>query len=67
LEVHHISYKVDGNNIVGNELEHLDWVVTLCEDCHTDAHFVPGHPFNPKNPNKLDVNGFLDKERTDTS
>lgn len=62
LEIHHITYKVGGKSIVGNELEYLGWMATLCESCHTDAHMVPGHPFNPKNPNKMSVGRFMNSE-----
>lgn len=59
LERHHITYRIGGVSIVGMELAYLKWLVTLCEDCHTDAHFLPGHPFNPKNPNKMNVDQYL--------
>ena len=62
LETHHITYKVDGKSIVGNELKHLKWLVTLCEECHTDQHFVPRQPFNPKNPKKMNIYEFLDSK-----
>lgn len=38
LEIHHIRYKVDGVSIVGNELEHMDCLVTLCGGCHEKVH-----------------------------
>lgn len=55
LEVHHITYYVNGKSIVGNELEHLNWMVTLCEDCHSLAHSSITHKYNPKNPNKISL------------
>lgn len=41
LEIHHKQYKVDGVSIVGNELSHLDCLITLCEDCHSKIHNKP--------------------------
>ena len=38
LEIHHKIYKVNGQSIVGHELEHLDCLVTLCGDCHSKVH-----------------------------
>lgn len=38
LEVHHIRYVVNGQRIVGNELNHLDSLILLCEDCHQKEH-----------------------------
>lgn len=38
LEVHHIRYKVNRRSIVGNELDHLDCLVTLCGNCHEKVH-----------------------------
>lgn len=38
LEVHHRRYKVNGVSIVGNELEHMDCLVTLCGGCHEKVH-----------------------------
>lgn len=59
LEVHHITYKIGPIKIVGRELEFLKWVVTLCEECHDDQHFVPNTPFNPRNPKKMNIDEFL--------
>lgn len=47
LELHHISYEHQGN-----ELEHMETVVILCETHHQEAHNDPNHVFNPKNPRK---------------
>ncbi|MGV3695529.1 HNH endonuclease [Flavobacterium sp.] len=55
LETHHITYYVGGISIVGNELEHLNWLVTLCETCHQKVHNNPNHRFNPKNKNKVKI------------
>lgn len=55
LETHHITYYVNGKSIVGFELEHLCWLVTLCEDCHEKVHKNVNHRFNPKNINKVKV------------
>ncbi|EKT3963858.1 HNH endonuclease [Flavobacterium psychrophilum] len=57
LETHHITYYVNGKSIVGCELEHLDWLVTLCEDCHEKAHKIANNRFNPSNKNKVKHNG----------
>lgn len=38
LEIHHEKYYVNGVSIVGNELEYLDCLITLCEDCHQKKH-----------------------------
>lgn len=38
LEVHHKTYWVNGQSIVGHELEHLDCLVTLCGGCHEKVH-----------------------------
>lgn len=53
LEVHHIAYRVDGISIRGRELEYLQWLVTVCEDCHDEIHSNLNHPLNPKNKNKI--------------
>lgn len=55
LETHHITYYVDGKSILGAELEHLCWLVTLCEDCHEKVHKNLNHRFNPKNYNKINI------------
>ena len=38
LEIHHKTYKVNGQSIVGKELEHLDCLITLCGTCHQRVH-----------------------------
>ncbi|MBX9187409.1 MULTISPECIES: HNH endonuclease [Bacteroides] len=38
LEIHHKTYRVNGVSIVGRELDFLDCLVTLCEDCHARVH-----------------------------
>lgn len=38
LEIHHTTYYVNGQSIVGHELEHMDRLITLCEDCHQQEH-----------------------------
>lgn len=38
LEIHHEVYTVGGVSIVGLELEYLDCLTTLCEDCHKKRH-----------------------------
>jgi len=34
LEVHHITYNVDGVNIVGKELDYLQYLILYCSKCH---------------------------------
>ena len=38
LEVHHKTYKIGGVSVVGHELECLECLVTLCENCHAKVH-----------------------------
>ena len=38
LEVHHTTYCVAGKSIVGKEMDYLDCLETLCEECHRKAH-----------------------------
>ncbi len=56
LETHHISYYVNGKSILGSELDHLCWLVTLCENCHQNVHNNLNHRFNPNNKNKEKIN-----------
>lgn len=49
LETHHITYRINGVSILGNELEFLEWIVTLCEKDHQKTHNSIKHPFNPSN------------------
>jgi 5-methylcytosine-specific restriction endonuclease McrA len=49
LEVHHITYYVNGESIRGNELMHLKWLITVCNDHHKKIHATLNHPLNPKN------------------
>lgn len=53
LETHHIAYQINGEQIKGKELEFLEWLVTLCEDHHSQVHQEKTHFFNPNNPNKI--------------
>lgn len=53
LETHHITYYVNGISITGKELDHLEWMATLCEKHHQEAHNDIRHPLNPNNKNKL--------------
>ncbi|WP_347216656.1 HNH endonuclease signature motif containing protein [Chryseobacterium sp.] len=55
LEVHHITYYVDGSSIRGNELNHLKWLITVCNNDHKKIHKDLNHPLNPKN--KFKQNG----------
>lgn len=43
LEIHHKTYYKNGQSIVGKELEHLECLTTLCEDCHQHEHYGPQH------------------------
>jgi len=56
LETHHITYYMDGISIVGKELDHLEWMALVCEECHTKIHRFINHKLNPKNPHKLNIN-----------
>lgn len=38
LEVHHLTYYVNGRSIVGHEAEHMDKLITLCGECHAAQH-----------------------------
>jgi 5-methylcytosine-specific restriction endonuclease McrA len=38
LELHHIKYWVNGVNIVGKELEYMDYITILCEQHHKQIH-----------------------------
>lgn len=58
LETHHISYSIDGKSILGKELDHIDWIVTLCENCHEKVHENLKHPLCPKNINKVSVKNY---------
>ncbi len=49
LEVHHLTYYVNGQSIIGKEIEHLSKLVLLCEGCHQMVHEDLTHNFNPKN------------------
>lgn len=55
LELHHISYYVNSENIVGKELQYLEWLVILCAECHQLVHDNIRHQYNPKNKNKTYV------------
>ena len=55
LEVHHITYFVNGETIRGKELENLKWLITVCRKDHEAIHKNPNHPLNPKN--KFKQNG----------
>ena len=38
LEIHHKTYYINNVSIVGHEIEHLDCLITLCQDCHAKIH-----------------------------
>lgn len=52
LERHHITYYINGQSIVGSELDYLEWNVILCENHHQEVHDDINHKWNPKNKNK---------------
>jgi len=53
LDIHHLTYYVNGINIRGKELNYLHCLITVCASCHTDIHNDDGHPLNPKNYMKV--------------
>lgn len=61
LEVHHIAYYVNGISIRGKELEHLEWLALVCEECHSFIHHTGDHPLNPKNKVKVNINDYRRK------
>lgn len=63
FEVHHVAYSVDGNPIRGKELEFLEWLALVCEGCHQAIHRNPGHPLNPKNNFKININEYKRRYR----
>jgi 5-methylcytosine-specific restriction endonuclease McrA len=38
LEVHHKTYYINGESIIGREKEHLDCLILLCSECHQKEH-----------------------------
>lgn len=58
LEVHHITYFVNGENIRGKELENLKWLVLVCKFHHKNIHSNENHPLNPKNRNKQNAETY---------
>ena len=56
LELHHITYHLNGQSIIGTELVNLQWVVIVCEKCHQQIHDDLNHKWNPKNWNKEPIN-----------
>lgn len=59
LQVHHITYKVNRKTIVGNELQHLKWLITLCEKCHEKVHNNKKHSLHPKSFLKINANDWF--------
>ena len=55
FEVHHITYFVNGKSIVGKELDYLEWLALVCEQCHGMIHSNVLHPLNPRNKEKINV------------
>lgn len=58
LEVHHITYWLNGKSIRGMELENLEWLITLCEGHHEWVHANPNHPLNPQNKSKQNAKTY---------
>lgn len=58
LEVHHITYYPDGKSIKGDELNQLQWLITVCSICHEKIHADSKHLLNPKNKNKINVYNY---------
>ncbi|WP_185145238.1 HNH endonuclease [Apibacter muscae] len=58
LEVHHITYCIDGESTRGIEIFNLEWLITLCHSCHHFVHQNKNHKLNPNNPNKISANYF---------
>jgi len=56
LQVHHITYKINGKSIVNSELNYLKWLITLCKKCHEDVHEDKSHSLNPRS--YLKINAF---------
>lgn len=56
LELHHITYFLNGENYIGKELENLQWVVIVCANHHQKIHNNISHKWNPKNFNKKPYN-----------
>lgn len=54
LELHHITYYMNGISILGHELEgdNIKWCVTSCGKCHPKIHKNITHKWNPGNRNK---------------
>lgn len=58
LEIHHIAYKINGKSIIGNEKQHLKWLITLCNKHHTNVHKSKNHLLHPKGYYKLNADDF---------
>lgn len=58
LEVHHITYFVNGESIRGKELENLKWLILVCNMDHKKIHSNENHPLNPKNRNKINGEAY---------
>ncbi len=56
LELHHITYYLNGKSYIGQELENLQWVVILCGTHHQNVHNTISHKWNPNNRNKQSAN-----------
>lgn len=55
LEVHHITYYMNGESILGKEQDNLEWMVTLCATHHAMVHENIHHKWNPKNINRSPI------------
>jgi len=58
LEVHHITYILNSVSIRGRELEHPEWLITLCRHCHRQVHENRKHLLNPLNPLKQNAEAY---------
>lgn len=57
-QVHHISYA-----ILGIEELALEWLITVCRNCHEAIHTDKTHPLNPKNKNKVNIKVYVQRRK----
>ena len=58
LDVHHITYFVNGESIRGKEIQNLKWLIAICRKDHEAIHKDPNHPLNPKNKFKQNAETY---------